>query len=475
MWYEWILYIVLIIAILGVLISIHEAGHLAMAKLFKVYCFEYSIGFGPAFLHKRRKNGETYFSLRAIPLGGYVSMYGEAGAIPDGFEEPPAERSLESIAKWKKCIVLLAGVTLNFALGLVLIYVGDAAFPMYYSGTKAAVDASNNTSIIKLDTTYTMSTIDYIATNPAFDASLGVAAKDYAVMMPATEKDGYFVLDSEVYFESRNADGTYTKVTTQYVALYSPSTVINAHNLSDSFAIFPADTENKPSENEKKMGITALPSLKNAAGESTQIKIDKLDAGTRFQVRTSFAPFSQLEDIAERSKKNQEYYEFKRVVGSGDLFTYTVSSEGKLNESGVTVQVLKHWNTFGEGWQRWAQDVPTACGAIAQGFASLFAPGGFNNISGIVGMTAAMPTITASGGGRMVFFFAGLLSINLAFFNLLPFPALDGYAFVVTVLEGITKKKVPPKVASIVSLVGFVLLFGLMIAVTIKDIIGLIH
>ena len=98
-WYEWILYILLIIAILGVLVSIHEAGHLSMAKAFNVYCFEYSIGFGPAIIHKKRKKGETYFSVRVLPLGGYVSMYGEPGAVPDGVEEPPAERSLNSISR----------------------------------------------------------------------------------------------------------------------------------------------------------------------------------------------------------------------------------------------------------------------------------------------------------------------------------------------------------------------------------------
>ena len=54
-----LLYILIMLVILGVLISIHEAGHLAAAKMFKVYCFEYSIGFGPKLLKVRRKGGET--------------------------------------------------------------------------------------------------------------------------------------------------------------------------------------------------------------------------------------------------------------------------------------------------------------------------------------------------------------------------------------------------------------------------------
>ena len=58
-WIEWILYILIVIVMLGVLIAIHELGHLATAKLFKVYCFEYSIGMGPKIFSKKRKNGET--------------------------------------------------------------------------------------------------------------------------------------------------------------------------------------------------------------------------------------------------------------------------------------------------------------------------------------------------------------------------------------------------------------------------------
>lgn len=133
-WLEWIVYILIVIVMLGVLIAIHEAGHLATAKMFRVYCFEYSIGMGPKVFSKKKKNGETYFSIRAVPFGGFVSMYGEPGAVPEGFEEPPQERSLEHIAKWKKCIILVAGVTLNFILGLVLIYVGDQFCPIFYSG-----------------------------------------------------------------------------------------------------------------------------------------------------------------------------------------------------------------------------------------------------------------------------------------------------------------------------------------------------
>ena len=107
---HWIITIVLFIVSLSLLIVIHELGHLSMAKLFNVYCQEFSVGFGPALLKKRGKGKETYFSIRAIPLGGYVSMYGEGVELEEGLVLPK-ERSLEGIKRWKKAIILVAGVT----------------------------------------------------------------------------------------------------------------------------------------------------------------------------------------------------------------------------------------------------------------------------------------------------------------------------------------------------------------------------
>ena len=63
-----------------------------------------------------------------------------------------------------------------------------------------------------------------------------------------------------------------------------------------------------------------------------------------------------------------------------------------------------------------------------------------------------------------------LISINLGIMNLLPFPGLDGWHLLVTAIEGITRKELPKKFKNIVSTVGMILLFGLMIVILFKDI-----
>ena len=144
-----LLSVILFFVALGLLISIHELGHLLTAKLFNVYCFEYSLGFGPKIFQKKGKGGETDYSIRAIPLGGYVAMFGETETIPEGVEVDP-NRSLLAIKKWKRAIIMAAGVVLNFVLGFILMLSNTLFFPQSFATNKITVqetfesDSSHN-------------------------------------------------------------------------------------------------------------------------------------------------------------------------------------------------------------------------------------------------------------------------------------------------------------------------------------------
>ncbi len=105
------------ILVFGVIITIHELGHLLAAKYFNVYCEEFSFGMGPRLFHKKYK--ETTYSIRLFPVGGYVAMAGEADANFDQ-QDIPIERTIKGISKWKQIIIMLAGVIMNFILALFL-------------------------------------------------------------------------------------------------------------------------------------------------------------------------------------------------------------------------------------------------------------------------------------------------------------------------------------------------------------------
>lgn len=108
------IYIIIAILMFGVLIALHEFGHFITAKLLGVRVNEFAIGMGPLVWSKQK--GETQYSLRAIPMGGFCAMEGE----DDDSKDP---RSFSNKPAWKKFIILVAGSAMNFLTGLVLLLV----------------------------------------------------------------------------------------------------------------------------------------------------------------------------------------------------------------------------------------------------------------------------------------------------------------------------------------------------------------
>lgn len=462
-----------IIVILGVLISLHEAGHLGMAKAFNVYCFEYSIGFGPKILRKKRKNGETYFCIGVVPLGGYVSMYGEEGAVPEGMDEPDPSRSLRNIKKWKQAIIMVAGVTVNFVLGLILIFISNIAFPQYYYGYGASQIQSNSTTVSTSFATVSqygnkiIEQIDVaIAGNPAL---ADTKPNEYVIPFPAvlyqgTTGQSVFITDGVVI------DGT----ANERIAAYYPSSLIDEHTLASSILFYPETVlteENAYYEAlHNQLGYDAIVS-KSDVENANYFQVKNVADGTKVTINMRLMPLSFL------SGETRESIDFVDVAKnkSANVQIILEAKGGKWVESegyGVKISVISGFLGWNRAWQAWASDVPYACGAIVQGIGSIFTQG-FKNLSGIVGITAALPTITATGGAARIFFMAGMLSINLCFFNLIPFPGLDGWQLLTLAVEGIFRKEIPSKVKNTISFVGLILLFGLMIFITVKDIIGL--
>lgn len=115
-----------IIVMLSFLVLIHEGGHFAIAKIFKVKVNEFSIGFGPTILKK--KKGETKYALRLIPLGGFVSMEGEE-------ERSEKEGSFSNVSIPKKILILMAGAVVNILFGLITYFILVSAIGNFYTTT----------------------------------------------------------------------------------------------------------------------------------------------------------------------------------------------------------------------------------------------------------------------------------------------------------------------------------------------------
>ncbi len=152
--------VVIIVIGLAVSIGLHEIGHLVPAKLFRVKVTQYMIGFGPTMWSKRR--GETEYGVKAIPLGGYISMIGmfppakgeQAGTDSTGFfrglVQDARDSSTESITPgdedrafyrlpvWKRIIVMLGGPFMNLVLAVALFAVLLMGFGVAQPSTTVA-------------------------------------------------------------------------------------------------------------------------------------------------------------------------------------------------------------------------------------------------------------------------------------------------------------------------------------------------
>src|SRR5690242_21799891 len=104
-----------VVVVLGFLVLIHEFGHYAMAKLFKVRVETFSLGFGKRLIGFRR--GDTDYRISALPFGGYVKMTGETPM--DSRTGSPEE--FMSHPRWQRIIIALAGPAMNIGLAIVLL------------------------------------------------------------------------------------------------------------------------------------------------------------------------------------------------------------------------------------------------------------------------------------------------------------------------------------------------------------------
>ncbi|ATZ16499.1 regulator of sigma E protease [Entomoplasma freundtii] len=103
------------------IVTLHELGHFCVAKWSGAYVYEFALGFGPRLLTFKGK--ETWFSIRLLPLGGFVSIAMEAVDPPKGREEEivPENRKMEALPTWKRSLFILAGPLVNLGTAILIV------------------------------------------------------------------------------------------------------------------------------------------------------------------------------------------------------------------------------------------------------------------------------------------------------------------------------------------------------------------
>lgn len=116
---NFIITLLLLVVILGIIISVHEFGHFIAAKKCGVHVDEFSLGMGPLIYQYKPKNSETTYSLRWIPIGGYVAMAEKY----DKENKIKKSKVLENKGFWANFWVFINGVVFNFILAIILFFI----------------------------------------------------------------------------------------------------------------------------------------------------------------------------------------------------------------------------------------------------------------------------------------------------------------------------------------------------------------
>ena len=472
-----ILYILLFIVFLSVLIIVHELGHLAAAKAFHVYCLEYSVGMGPLIFKFKRKNGETQFSLRAIPFGGYVSMYGEGVELPEGVEIPP-ERSLNNIKWWKRAIILVAGVTMNSLLAITFFFISNCIPQQTY-------DYINQISIKESSAAYIagLRSEEYIKVdNWQYYDEVSNVQRTYFLVDTATTFDGD---DSVKYATCFNFTNLSLKNTdfANFTYIYETKA---ANELGSVYLVTYEE------------GQTVRFLLRSDGPETIDVVNGTWKIGDKaLEVQDPYQGNYKIESIKKVSMDGQLIPDFskyvtpaftnanihitKKVPGTGDqegkLVDGDVASfdiqqkDGAISTYGCSLYLRTIQLNAGQAFGKSFRDFGESSLLLVRAIGDLFTkPSAWKDTGGIIAVAFETTGVLQNFGFARFLYVWAFISVNLAIFNLLPFPGLDGWQLLVTFVEAATRRKIPDKVKNIVSLIGLGLLLLLMGALIVKDV-----
>ena len=384
--------IIIFIAILLLLVLIHEAGHFFAAKLCGVKVEEFAFGFPPRIFSV--KKGETNYVFNALPIGGYVKIFGENGEVAKYKEK---DRNFVNKSPIVKIFILSAGVIMNIVLAYALITIS------LYGTTNFQVDSNTQEyqtflkeGRIKDEYLVIANVLDK---SPAKRLGLVVGDKVNSIYLNQEDEEGKVLLYKKLDLNQSSEDVTKNIV----------------DNLNDKNSAF-------------NDSVTFV--YENVNGVST----------------TTIAGVYGLEDSSDKKLVGLSFVKFARV----NLKTLEAFKIGFIKTGEATIGTLSGF------WELFANLIKS--GKISE------------NISGPVGIFNMVGEASNLGFDYLLLF-AAVLSISLAVFNILPFPALDGGRILFVLIEWVTGKKITEKWQGIFNGAGFIILILLMVIVSARDVI----
>lgn len=417
-----------------VLVGAHEIGHLLAAKRLGVYVHEFSIGFGPPLISFRR--GETRWSVRAIPFGGYIRLAGE-DRRETGTDVPPS-RILYNKPPLVRAAISLSGPVANLLLTFAIVVLS-----LWVVGTPL------------------LQVADVIPGEPAS-----------AVLRPG---DRVLAIAGQAV-----ARGEDVSRLVQGSAGESVEFRIGREGRIEVVRILPAfDVQ----AGRYRVGAYFLP-------VAYTNEILKLEASASLRLAGLRAGDRIVAVDAQRIETAVRLLDLLAAAPSGDPLTLTVSRAGAELDvriaGGADRAVLLDGATFADlgvdrrragpigglvlGAQQMGEDLRLIGDSLRGLLTGRLAAR--DAVAGPVGMAYLLGQSVSAGASAFLRLLS-LLSLSLGLFNLIPFPALDGSRAAFAFYEAIRRKPIPPEREGVVHAIGFVILIALLLLITYQDLVRL--
>ena len=417
--------IVIAIVALSIIVIVHELGHFFAAKSVGIHVKEFSLFMGPKIISKE-KNG-TIYSIRAIPIGGFVNLEGEE-------EDVESDNSFSNKKPLEKIWVIAAGPLSNLLFAIVVLF------------------------LLFLFTGYSTDQNTIMAPNmPAYEAGL----QDGDEIISINDKKVLDPLDLTVLIYSFNDESVLieykrdNQIFTKNIVPYKDggiSYLVNFQAVGDTLEV--ANISEDSDAYEKGLRVRDLIVAVNGEYIDNRLQLkDIMDINKEADITITY-----LRDNIEKDIIITPYVSDQPVYYNlGIYYSY----------SNINVfEALKHSINFSLSTIR---SIYYSILWLVTGVVSL------KEIMGPVGIVTTIGNSVNQESFKLVLMnllnMMAFISLNLGLMNLLPIPALDGSKIIIYSIEGIRGKKFPVEKTAIVSLVGLVCLMALLLVTTFNDIV----
>lgn len=437
---------------LSLLVLVHELGHFLAARAFGIKVDKFFIFFDWGGKLFSKKIGDTEFGIGIIPLGGYCKIAGmiDESMDKEQMKQEPKPWEFRSKPAWQRLTVMVAGVVMNILVGVLIFTFSHLSFTKEYLPMDNVTDGiyaykyarhlgfESGDFILSIDDEEVERTQDIFSTRMFFGEEVRVKRDNetHTIHLPdtlyrfVTRGDGYFIgldnypLDIDSVMRDYNA----------YKAGFR--------------------------KNHELININKIPVTKT--GTMREILHKHRGDTVTFKLRTGREPL-------------ETYYDGETTEYGVSGFTFLdipVDNQGKigvyLNPPGYKTKKYKFFTAMKYGW--------------SDAFEGMYA-----NVKGIGKVVSGQEKASESLQGpigiakiyggvwdwQRFWMITGLISMILAFVNILPIPALDGGHVILLLVETVTRRKIPDRVMEVIQYIGLIIVVALMIFVIGNDIVNL--